>query len=224
MNLVVLDVETGGSDPTKNPITQFAVQIVDPETFDIIYNYDNFVKPYNNLKIEKVALEYTRLSMQQINGGVDYKQLIRDIIDIAKRANKSGKSSSAGIIVGHNVGFDTGFLSYLFNYANKNFFDYFNFNPIDTLNLIKLYESGNLKSSGSTRYTLTACCERWGIKLHTAHGAPSDVDHTRKLLKNFFLKIRENGNKIKLHETDEDGNNKVQHPHGSRRNKPFFEF
>lgn len=224
--LAVLDVETGGKQATVNPITQFAIQIVDPLDFKILHSYDTFVKPYNNLKIEKEALDYTRVTMQQINAGIDYRELLKQIIQAVKLANKSGNGASRPVIVGHNVGFDVGFLTYLFNYANKDLNDYFSSNTLDTMTLLKMHEMGSLKNDENSRYTLTACCERMNIKLKTAHGAPADVDHTRQLLKNLYLKTRSTKNEITYPAGDlsPEAGGGVQKRSHSKRTKPYFEF
>lgn len=188
-NIVCLDVETGGLKAKENPITQLALQIVDPITFDNLLDYDTFVKPYNNLVITPDALKGSRVTMAQINSGITSVELIKDFIIILKAANKSGKEQTRPLLLGHNIGFDIQFLEYLFTFHNKDLYDYIQRVVFDTIWFSKLYEGNTLKSDENSRFTLTACCERIGIELHGAHGAPADVEATRLLfskhIKNF---------------------------------------
>lgn len=189
-NLLILDVETGGRDEEKNPITQLALQVVEPIKFDVLHRFEIILKPYNNLVVEKDAVEYTRLTVDQIARGADCMLAVKGIIEACKLANPSGKSVTAPILVGHNIAFDKKFLVYLFKYRSKNFFDYVNDNLFDTLTQCKLHEAGQLKAKDINSYRLTTCCERFGIALKTAHGAPADVEATRLLMKKLFQSLR----------------------------------
>jgi DNA polymerase III epsilon subunit-like protein len=192
-NLAIIDCETGGLDHTQHPITQIAIDIITAVDFNTIDTYDNFVQPYNNLEVSPKALEASRVSMKQINGGVDKMILMRDLIKIFKVANKSGKGQTKTILVGHNTGFDVGFLEYFFSYMNKDLYDYVSRSFIDTMLLCKLMEAGSLKSTENQKYTLTACCDRHGIDLHGSHGAIADVNATKQLLIKILNNLR-NGN------------------------------
>lgn len=180
-NLIVLDVETGGYDENLNPITQVALQVVEPIKFKTIHYFDTFVKPYNNLTIDTDALKSTMVTMKDINSGVDVNLLLKELISAVKIANKSGRDSTKPILVGHNIGFDKKMLKYLFAYKNKDLYDYFDEESFCTMRMTKLLEAGSLKSDDVSRYTLTSCCERQGIPLKNAHGAPADVEATKQL-------------------------------------------
>jgi DNA polymerase III epsilon subunit-like protein len=180
-NLLICDTETGGREAKKNPITQITIEVVDPIEFKSLHFYETFVKPYNKLVIEPDALKASRVSMQQVNAGVDSKILLKNLILAFKAANKGGRDSSNPYFVGHNFGFDLEFLVELFAYHNQNLFDYVNKVPFDTMMLMKWLEGDSLKSTDVQRYTLTSCCERMGIELKSAHGSGADVDATKRL-------------------------------------------
>lgn len=188
-NLIVLDVETGGLDPTKSPITQVALQVLEPVKLDPTFDFDTFVQPYNNLTIDKKALESSRVSMAQVKTGVTSLELIKYLTTIFKSANKSGKDQTKPILVGHNIGFDFQFLEYLFNFHNKNLYDFIQRIAQDTIWLCRLYEM-SLKSDENSKFTLAACCDRLGIELHGAHGAPADVEATRLLFTKLIKLLR----------------------------------
>src|SRR5882757_955933 len=90
-NLIICDVETGGREEDQNPITQITMEVVDPIKFETIHYFETFVLPYNNLRIEPEALVGSRVTMQQINEGVDKKILMKGMIETFKVANKGGK-------------------------------------------------------------------------------------------------------------------------------------
>lgn len=190
-NLLICDVETGGRDAQKNPITQLTVEVVDPIEFKTIHLFESFVRPYNDLVIEPVALKASRVTMQQVNAGMESKLVIKELLATFKKANKSGRDSTNPYFVGHNFGFDMEFLKYLFAFHNQKLYDYVNEVPFDTLMLMKWYEGNSLKSDEAQRYTLTSCCERLGITLKGAHGSGADVQATKQLFYTLTNLIRD---------------------------------
>jgi DNA polymerase III alpha subunit (gram-positive type) len=82
-NYIVYDTETGGLDKEKNPITQFACVVLDYKTLKEIDRWETFIKPYNDLIIEKEALEHTMVSMSDINNGISLKKFIKRCMTVA---------------------------------------------------------------------------------------------------------------------------------------------
>jgi DNA polymerase III epsilon subunit-like protein len=104
-------------------------------------------------------------------------------------------------MIGHNIGFDIGMLNKLFQLLEKDLFDYFERSSIDTMLEQENMEMGQ-KGSEDYLYNLGACCERMGIKLHSAHGAEADVEATCKLfIKQTKIKRK---NKADTQETMDD--------------------
>lgn len=218
-NLGIIDVETGGLKNNEHPITQVSIEVIDPVSFSHVANFTSFVKPYNDLVITDKALQASRVAMQQINKGIDVKILMKELITIFKAANKSGKDQTKLILVGHNIPFDIGFLEYLFYYMNKSLYDFVSRTHIDTMTWCKLKEAGSLKSSENQKFTLTACCEREGIILHSAHGAQADVAATKKLLIKLLNNLRYGGNSGNSSESGSSNKGREK-----ARTKFFFEF
>jgi DNA polymerase III alpha subunit (gram-positive type) len=194
---IVLDCETGGLKPTENPITQFAMLTLDQYTLKEVNRYESFVKPYNNLKLDQRALDATMVKMSDINSGIEYKILVKNIINYIKVTNPSGKGASAPIMVGHNVNFDIGFLDYLFKLDGKDIFDYFARGHYDTLLLTKQKFDLAKKKDSAMSYRLTDSAERFGIKLIDAHGAMNDVVATAKLFVSFTEGLRGDVKQVK---------------------------
>jgi DNA polymerase III alpha subunit (gram-positive type) len=218
-NLLITDTETGGYDETKNPITQITMEVLDPNTFQTLHYFETFVKPYNNLTITPEALTASRVTMQQINNGIDVKLLMKGIFEVFKKANKSGKASTNPYFVGHNFGFDMRFLKYLFVYMKQDLFQWVQEVPFDTLAMMKLQEGDTLKASENQKYTLIACCERMGITLKNAHGSGADVAATKQLFTKLVNQQR-NGSNQDVSATNVRATNRES----TARNNYFFEF
>lgn len=177
---IVLDCETGGLKPIENPITQFAMLTLDQVTLKEVNRYETYVKPYNDLKIKQDALNTTMVKMSDVNNGIDYKALVKNIVGYIKITNPTGRGQSKPIMVGHNTQFDIGFIDYLFKLDGKDVFDYFARGHLDTMLLTKqMFDHKKKKEDLS--YDLTNSCARFGISLVDAHGAMNDVVATSKL-------------------------------------------
>lgn len=187
-NYIVYDTETGGLYPEKNPITQFACIVLDLKTLKEVDRWETFVKPYNDLTIEKDALEHTMVSMSDINNGISLKDFINTASTFLEQHRAKSKTREKGrlVPVGHNIPFDNNMLEYAFNLRDKSIYDYIQPNFIDTLPLAKLVWG----LEGYEKINLGACCERAKINLTDAHGAMNDVEATADLLRFFMKRLR----------------------------------
>ena len=187
-NYIVYDCETGGLDETKNPITQYACVVLDFKTLKEIDRFETFVKPYNNLTIEKQALDHTMVSMSDIKQGISVENFVDVLFEFNKLHQAKGKFKDANrlVPVGHNIPFDNRFLTYACNLFDKNYFELVYDNFIDTFPIAKM-TWGIL---GTEKLNLTACTERAKLKLTDAHGAMNDVEATADLLRWFIKKLR----------------------------------
>jgi DNA polymerase III alpha subunit (gram-positive type) len=211
-NYIVYDTETGGLDKEKNPITQFACVVLDYKTLKEIDRWETFIKPYNDLIIEKEALEHTMVSMSDINNGISLKKFVKTASLFMDEHRGKTKIKEAGrlVPVGHNITFDNNMLDYAFNLEGKSLFDFVQPNFIDTMTLAKL-TWGLL---GNEKIRLSDCCERAKIRLTDAHGAMNDVEATADLFR-FYMKRLRNNKSVGGEDTDSGKREKGQ---------KFFEF
>ncbi len=185
---VIFDLETGGLKPEENPITEIAVLVVDPYTFEEINRWETYVKNYNSLKYHPKALELTGISLSDIKtGGIEVERMVGVLIDIFKEYTPKGdRGGGRPMLAGHNLGFDIDFLKYAFFHCNKDLNDYVlgqddDVQRLDTLPIAKLmWDDGSKKS-----YKLVDCCDRAGLDDFPAHRAMNDVLATWELLKWF---------------------------------------
>lgn len=193
-NYAVIDCETGGLDCKKNPITQIACMILDGYTLKEIDRFETYVKPYNNLVLEKKALEYTMVKMSDLNNGIPAGILVDLLATLFDKYIPKGKRDKNRLIaVGHNITFDLGFIGYLFNEVGSakqkkplSIFDYLHPQGIDTWADSK--RAFGLKKE--TKHNLTAVSERLNIKLKNAHGAMTDVIATADVFREFTMRLR----------------------------------
>jgi len=197
---LILDLETGGLSAEKNPITQIAILAVNAETLKEVTRLETFVRGYDDLEYEEIALQKTGITYKNINNGIDAKELVRILIILFDRLKPKGdRGKNAPIIIGHNINFDISFLEYLFKRVDKNLSEYVcsnsgRINAIDTQQLAQLQQTIG-------KHTLGACCERIGIETPDSHHAMNDVLATKKLLE-YFISLIRGDKKTKLKKTE----------------------
>lgn len=191
-NYIVFDCETGGLDPKKNPITQYAAVILDGSTLKELDRFETFVKPYGDLTIEKQALDSTMVKMSDVNSGMNLKNFVSTAIEFweSHRVKCRIKEMGRLVPVGHNVTFDISFINHALKLENKKSMNEWMFpNFIDTWGLAKLAWC----VTKDEKTNLTASCEKAGIRLTDAHGAMNDVEATCELLRWFQRQLRRKG-------------------------------
>lgn len=204
---IVLDCETGGLEPKPcmvtpkgggvakpyagNPIIQIACMTLDAYSLKEIDRFETFVKPYNNLIIEKDALKSNGLLMADVNKGMDAVVLKKLLIAYFQKHNPTKRSQSAPIFVGQNFTFDLGFLEYLFENVGKkeNLYDYVQKHYIDTWADSKRAYGLNK----GMKHNLGVIAERLGIEHKNAHNAMPDVITTAEVFRNFTMRLRSIG-------------------------------
>lgn len=182
----ILDLETGGREAKKHAIAQIGFVIVDQD-FNLKEEYCEYIKPYGDFEYEQEALDYNSISMEEINNGKSSKEVLKDLIKLAKKY--SGKFDRDYIeMVNHNQSFDKDFMQTFFSHHNEKFEDYFNAFVHDTLFLTRLAFPKEIS------YKLQNCLKLFDIELIDAHDALSDAKYTLKLFKNLVSRIRSDVN------------------------------
>lgn len=178
------DLETGGFSYDKNPITQIAMIALDGNTLKEIDRMEFYVKPYDDLRIEKQALLTTGLKLKDIRKGYDKKTAVNLIRDFAKKNSKTQSVRNRPILFAHNSKFDIGFLKSLFSRCNDDWKKVFNPVAICTQQWSKAFSGKN------ESLKLGSCCERVGIELKDAHKAMNDTLAMVKLFRFYVLNMR----------------------------------
>ena len=122
-NYIVYDCETGGLDETKNPITQYACIVLDYKTLKEVDRFETFIKPYNELIIEKEALDHTMVTMSDIKKGISIKDFVNVLFEFNAMHQAKAKKKEMGRLVpiGHNIPFENRILNYACILCGKNY-------------------------------------------------------------------------------------------------------
>ena len=80
-NYIVHDAETGGLDENKNPITQYAVVVLDGRTLKEIDRWETFVKPQGDEKINLGACcERAKIKLTDAHGAMNDVEATADLL------------------------------------------------------------------------------------------------------------------------------------------------
>ena len=198
---IILDFETGGLKCKVNAVTEVGMICVDGGTFKEIGRYESYIKPYI-AEYDQSALDFTGITIDRLESqGKPLKEVVTEMATFFKEMKTitSNSHTKKPILVGHNFGFDLGFLQSIFkeikmDYSTlldgtEDFFGNYRPNYIDTIVLSKL----TWGQTEERKYNLTACVETSGGTLNDGHKAINDVIATKELLIYFVNKLRSQG-------------------------------
>lgn len=197
--IVCFDVETGGFDARKNPITQIALLAFRTDTFEEIARYSSYIKPYDSsLVYEPKALEFTNISMDKLRKeGKDVKVVMEEVLDLLDKANTARSHTRKPILLGHNVMFDIPFLQNTMAFAKVDYSKKVdgkldgkgNFQPyyLDTMWLARIRWPEN------ESHKLELACEMADVSLVDGHDAMNDVIATKELYESCITSMRSSG-------------------------------
>ena len=110
---VVVDLETGGLDPNKNPILELACSFLNYENEKLVphksFSWD--IKPQPNLEIDPGSQLLTGIDpLSDIENRTDEKAAIKSFFKEVRRETKTNECTRA-VLVAHNSVFDNSFLN-----------------------------------------------------------------------------------------------------------------
>ena len=163
---VLVDIETTGFSPVKDDIIEIGAIRV--ENNQIIQKYNQLIKINKNL--EPFTTRLTGITDEMLQTGKKISDVLKEFISF------TGKD----IIIGHNVTFDLGFLSYnCKKYLNYNL----NNDYVDTLCMARKL------IPNSINYKLGTLAEFFNVSYKGAHRGLKDVEITYEVYNN-LRKIR----------------------------------
>ena len=111
---VVIDIETAGFDPKKNPLLEIAAIIVEADVegyLHITEKHQCNIIPFENSILDEAALKFTGIDPHHpFRMSVDEKQALQTLFNPIRAAIKRNQCKKA-ILVGHNPAFDLNFLN-----------------------------------------------------------------------------------------------------------------
>lgn len=197
----LLDFETGGLSNQKNAATEVGMLAIAGDTLREIGRYEAKIEyAYNpTLAYDERALTLTGISIEDLQeNGVKITEVVDNMIALFEKANKAsvGKFSKV-VLVGHNFGFDVGFLQQIFTHCKKDLSKYVmgkedfygKFQPeyIDTISLswMKWQDDETMND-----FKLGTVIEKSGLELPDAHRAMNDVVANKDLFVAFINDLR----------------------------------
>jgi len=189
--IYAVDTETTGLDEITNDIIEIS-----------LLRYSDGVqktwllKPIDPKEISIEALRVNKHNIEDLlhqtkQGKELYRNPSEVIVEIENWINEDNVPTSNRCLVGHNVGFDIGFLKRLWEKCNSS--DTFPFGKryLDTMQIQFFMDLS--KSSLSESYSLSNTIKRYGIKNDKAHTAAADTKATKELLDkqiNYFQSLK----------------------------------
>ncbi|ARU57519.1 MAG: ribonuclease T [Pseudomonadales bacterium] len=173
----VIDVETGGFNPTTDALLEVAVVIIRMDEFGLLYPGESAfcnVEPFPGANMEKAALEFTGIDPHNpLRNAKPEREALAEVFRPVRRAVKELGCTRA-ILVGHNASFDQSFINAAVARSETKRNPFHPFSTFDTVSLSGL-------AFGQT--VLAKACREAGIDFDNqeAHSAIYDAQKTAEL-------------------------------------------
>ncbi len=177
--ILYVDIESGGLDPSKNPLLQIAC--IYEENGEIKDTFEAYMRPIKGMKIEKEALEINGIKKKDIKTFPKSRQVFKKFIDfLDSKINKYDKDQKM-VMVAHNAHFDKSFIeAWAIQNSYKYLHAYIDYRMIDTLMIARTeWYKGNINPPD---FKLGTLCLEYGLEAPD-HNAMTDIIATRNLLK-----------------------------------------
>lgn len=189
--IVVLDFETGSSDPRTTEPIQIAAVAINPSTLEIYDKtaFESLMKPKNFESLQDEALKVNGKTREMLQAAPERSIVWKNFLTWIKQFNPSGKYWSAPIMAGHNIiGFDWIIyerLCHEFGNLDKdkqpNLFS--TYMRLDTLPLLFTWFEA---TDDLPKYKLDVIRDHFGMNKDGAHDALVDVIQTAQILCRFL--------------------------------------
>ncbi len=178
---VIIDIETAGFNPKKNPLLEIAAVIVELNSHDdlvITESHSTHIVPFANSELDEAALKFNGIDpYHPFRFAVEEKEALNKIFKPVKKAVKRNECTRA-ILVGHNPAFDISFLNAAIQRAQHKRSPFHPFSCFDTATLSGL-------AYGQTVLAKAAGAAGMEWDSEKAHSALYDAQQTAEL----FCKI-----------------------------------
>ncbi len=135
MRYCVLDLETGGKDPGYHEMLELTLVEINPTTLQEVSRYTTGVKPVHPARITEEALETNKLKLKDI---LKYPTPVQ-VRGAFNNYHQEALGGEPLFLIGHNIGFDIGFLKQFFQYQYEDIFHYASLDSKGILEGLKLF-------------------------------------------------------------------------------------
>ncbi len=174
---VVVDVETGGFNANTDALLEIAavsLKFDEQGYLHLANRWHYHVEPFEGANIEQASIEFTGIDpFHPLRGAVSEKHALNEIFKGLKAEQKEAECQRC-VLVGHNPGFDMGFVSAASERIKAKRNPFHPFTTFDTASLAGL-------ALGQT--VLAKACQTAGISFdnNQAHSALYDTEKTAEL-------------------------------------------
>jgi DNA polymerase III epsilon subunit-like protein len=175
MRLLVVDTETSGLDPYKHGLLQLAGAVWDDGTIkdsisinliaDETFDYSPEAMYINEIDVE----EHNTSAISRYDACCDFDDFVLE---------QFGEKAT---LVGHNVGFDYGFISQMYRLSGGNMLPRMRYRMMDTHSLALALQLAD-KIPAEQKLDLTSLCDYFNIHVTGRHTALGDAVATAELL------------------------------------------
>ena len=177
-DLLFVDTETTGLDPSRHELLEVAAIRTSPDGLTIISKYEAKLKPLHLETAEPKAL--------QVNGYSAEEWADDKCVSPVRVVDALQKMAGGTVLVGQNVSFDEGFLSPLFISTGLN--PPWGYHRVDTVSLAwPLFVHTGLEG-----LSLSKLCAFLGVAQMPTHRAAADVEACRQV----YLKLMDMWSKL----------------------------
>ncbi|MFZ0772424.1 MAG: 3'-5' exonuclease [Candidatus Sulfotelmatobacter sp.] len=164
-NLLVLDVETTGSDPQLHEVVEIGAVLLDADSLEPLRQFQSLVRPEQFQNSDPRALRIHGLSPERLGTAPPAGEVISRFVD---------EFGLDFIFCGWNIAFDTQFLRSLFRKAEKKaLFDAIDYHKVDLWSLLELaWVSGLYPKEPKS---LAEVCQTLHIERSALHNALQDA-------------------------------------------------
>ena len=174
---VIIDIETAGFNPKKNPLLEIAAVIVEPNQegeLSITESHASHIVPFKNSELDDAALKFTGIDpYHPFRLAVDEKDALKKLFAPIKEAVKRNECTRA-ILVGHNPAFDISFLNAAIDRSKIKRSPFHPFSSFDTATLGGLIYKQTVLAKIAAAAGLSWDSEK-------AHSALYDAEQTARL-------------------------------------------
>jgi DNA polymerase III subunit epsilon len=195
--LLVIDTETGGTDPLAHSLLSLGAAVwSDGEVgarVELFVAEEPLAATAEALEINRIDLAtHCARAVRPSEAVTAFEAFVREAFrDEFARGEKA-------VLVGHNIGFDVGFLKRLYRLAGADFESTFSHRTLDTAGVLRFLSLAGLRAG--TAADLTAALSELGISVEedARHTALGDATATALLLTRLLALARSGGNRLEV--------------------------
>jgi ribonuclease T len=174
---IIIDIETAGFNPKKNPLLEIAAVIVEYNADGELAQTESYscqIIPFEKSELDQASLDFNGIKpFHPFRMAIDEKAALSKIFKPIKEAVKRNDCTRA-ILVGHNPAFDISFLNAAIQRSKIKRSPFHPFSTFDTATLAGLVYGQTVLAKAAKKAGIS-----WDQKL--AHSALYDAEQTAEL-------------------------------------------